>query len=426
MEPTLVVIGISCQSAALATRERFWLDEARRRGALQSLVQSEGIDEVVVISNCSRTEFVIWSQDAGEAANSVLRCLTRACNLKLSDWSSFHRLLDDEALTHLCRVASGLDALFPDRPAIAGSLARAWEEARNAGATGHFLDATLHKALEVSKELQQQVEGQARDAAVAEAAREKLQGVAHPRITILGAGEVAGAAARAFCSAGLGDVVVLSRRDERAKRLVETLDAHAGRWAELRRHLRTADLLVAATTAHPLLTRAEIENALQERSGRRLLIFDLGFPRNIDPTVRELSSITLYDVDELCRDPAENAGRLENIKRSDAMVRAAVAGFHSALLAEQVQPTLQALRARLGQMCEQEVGRLTEEFGPFTGEQAETLRVLSAHITQRIAASLARRLKEMPDCGDGKMALASALQELFELEVGRSVSAVKP
>ena len=73
-------------------------------------MRSDGIDEVIVLSNCNRTEFLVWTQNASEAANSVLRFLTRSSNLKLVEWSNFYRLVGDAAVAHVLRVAAGTDS----------------------------------------------------------------------------------------------------------------------------------------------------------------------------------------------------------------------------------------------------------------------------------------------------------------------------
>ena len=77
MEPSLVVIGLNFRTAPVAVRERFWISESRRYDALHQLIRSEGIEEAIVLATCNRTEFIVWASDASEAANSVLRFLTR-------------------------------------------------------------------------------------------------------------------------------------------------------------------------------------------------------------------------------------------------------------------------------------------------------------------------------------------------------------
>ena len=84
-------------------------------------------------------------------------------------------------------------------------------------------------------------------------------------------------------------------------------------------------------------------------------------------------------------------------------------------MAERVIPTIVALRQRLEELCQQEVEFLRKEFGPFTEDQDQVLTTLAAHITQRIAGSLARELRELPD-RTGQDMLTVAVHRLFQLE----------
>ena len=63
MEPTLAVIGLNFRTSPVAVRERFWISEPRRYEALRQLVRSEGIEEVIVLATCNRTEFILWASD---------------------------------------------------------------------------------------------------------------------------------------------------------------------------------------------------------------------------------------------------------------------------------------------------------------------------------------------------------------------------
>ena len=104
---------------------------------------------------------------------------------------------------------------------------------------------------------------------------------------------------------------------------------------------------------------------------------------------------------------------------AERIVAEEAAGFQNQLLSESVLPTISAMR--LEQICLQEMDQLKEQFGPFTEDQELALEALSSHITQRISATLARQLKEMPGCPE----LTAAIQQLFQLDVLNSKINVK-
>ena len=156
MEPTLMVIGLNHTTAPLAMRERFWIGEKRRYEVLQQLKMAEGIEEIVVLSTFCRTEFLLWASEPTLAANSLLQFLGSQHGLKLREWEHFYRLLDDAALTHIFRVASGLDSLALGEPQAVALLKAAWEQAQTLGAAGRFLNSVLKKAVDVSRQVRRE------------------------------------------------------------------------------------------------------------------------------------------------------------------------------------------------------------------------------------------------------------------------------
>jgi glutamyl-tRNA reductase len=84
-------------------------------------------------------------------------------------------------------------------------------------------------------------------------------------------------------------------------------------------------------------------------------------------------------------------------------------------MAERVVPTIVAVRQRLDEICRQELDSFRHENGPFSQDQDEMLNAVMSRMTQRIAGSLARELKELPEKVEQEQ-MATALQRLFHLQ----------
>src|SRR5246127_4516000 len=147
VDPSLLVIGLNHRTAPVAVRERFWISEPRRPEALDQLGEAEGVEEIIVLATCNRTEFFVWAGDATLAANSVLRFLTAEYRLKLCDWKHFYRLIDDSALLHIFRVASSLDSMVLGEPQVVSQVKNAWQQSQQMGSSGRFLATVTQKAL---------------------------------------------------------------------------------------------------------------------------------------------------------------------------------------------------------------------------------------------------------------------------------------
>jgi glutamyl-tRNA reductase len=416
VEPNLVVIGISLRSAKLVVRERFLLNSDQKSEALTALVRSDAIDEVIVLSTCNRTEFLVWTLDASEAANSVLRFLTRSSNLKLVEWSNFYRLVGDAAVAHVLRVAAGADSAVFGEAEATNSMLAAWQLAQRASTTGRFLDSLMTKALSAAGRVRQELGVAANMATAAEAAvavcHESLGDLRQRRIVVLGAGQMALAAVREFRSAGAGEITVVNRSWDHAQQLARQCKIKAVHAESLWEQVLKADVVISAVSQRVLLTRGELEVVLRERKNKHLVIVDLAIPRTVDSNVRTLDGVTVHDLDDLCSAMDKREERRSTLPAAERIVAEEAAGFRKKLLSESILPTISAIRERLDLICKQEMDQLKEQFGPFTVDQEVALEALSAHITQRISATLGRQMKQLP----GNPELASAIQQLFQLD----------
>jgi glutamyl-tRNA reductase len=428
VEPTLAVIGLNFRTSPVAVRERFWISPERRPEALIQLVRSEGIEEVIVLATCNRTEFIVWASDVPTAANSVLRFLTQEYQLKLCDWSHFYRLMDDVALTHIFRVTAGLDSMVLGEPEITGQVKEAWAQGQQAGTTGRFLDAVMQKAMTVSKRVRTETAIGSSAVSVpyasVELSREVLGDLAGRELLLIGAGKMSERAAHYLMKAGANRVKVMNRTACRGEELARQLGATPVSWEYRLQHLKDADIVVSSTSCpHFILNRNEAAAIACERGHRPIVMIDIAVPRDIEPAVREVEGIHLFDMDDLESVVKRNsAGRQAAAEAANKIVQAEVQGFRGKLMAERVVPTIVALRRRLDELCRQELEVLRKEFGPFTEDQDQALSALTAHITQRIAGSLARELKEMPEREEQDV-LAAAVGKLFQL--GQRVGAEK-
>jgi glutamyl-tRNA reductase len=421
VEPTLMVIGLNHRTAPVAVRERFWISESRRLEALVQLAGAEGVEEVIVLATCNRTEFLLWANDASLAANSVLRFLSAEYGLKLCEWKHFYRLLDEAALLHIFQVASSLDSMVLGEPQIVSQVKGAWQQAQKVGSLGRFLDAVLQKALTVSKRVRNETaignSAVSVPYAAVELARQVLGTLENKRVLVLGAGKMSELSARYLVNQGASSVCVINRTYEHASELAAKLGGTAGAFEDRWQHMANADIIISSTSCpHTILSRDEAAFIVRERAERPLVMVDIALPRDIDPAVREVHGIFLYDLDDLEKVVQHNAGEREAAAvEAQKIVEEEARGFRRKLLAERVVPTIVALRSRLDQICRQELESFKEECGPFSKDEDALLGDVAGRITRRIAGSLARELKELPEKAEQEQ-MTVAVQRLFHLE----------
>lgn len=420
MEPTLLVIGINHRSAPVAVRERYWISEARRPEVLSQLAAAEAVEEVVVLATCNRTELVLWTRDASAAANSVLRFLSREYSLRLCEWQHFYRRLDEDALIHLFRIASGMDSLVLGEPEIVGQVKTAWALAQKLGTSGRFLDAVFQKALTVSKRVRNETaigsSAVSVPYAAVQLAKQIFGSLRDRKVLLIGAGKMSELSARYLVNCGVRDVWVMNRTLAHAEELAHELGGKAASFEQRWERLVEADIVISSTSCpHVILSREETATIVERRKGAPLLLVDIAVPRDIDPAAREIPGVFLYDIDALEHVVEHNeAERHAAAGQGQSIVVDEARRFRGKLLAERVVPTIVALRERLNEICRQELESFRQDAGPFTTEQEEKLEALAGRITQRLAGTLARELKELPEQVEQER-MTAAVQRLFHL-----------
>jgi glutamyl-tRNA reductase len=427
-----MVVGLNYRTAPVGVRERFWISENRRYEALVQLSRAEGIEEVIVMATCNRTEFWLWADDVTLTANSVMRLLGAEYGLKLCEWKHFYRLLDEPALLHIFRVASSLDSMVVGEPQVVSQVKEAWEQAQKVGAAGRFLDAVLQKALAVSKRVRSETaignKAVSIPYAAVELARQIFGTLENKKVILLGAGHLSELSARELLNHGATSVGVINRTLEHSAELAAKLGGVAIPLEERWKYMAESDIIISSTSSpHTILSREEVELMVRGRNDRPLVIADIAMPRDVDPAVRNVKGVFLYDLDDLENVPDSNASEREAaVAAAQKILQAEAQGFRRKLMADRVVPTIVALRLRLDEICRQELDSFREESGPLSRDQDEMLDAVTSRITQRIAGSLVRELKELPEKVQQEQ-MTSALQRLFHLQTGgQAVADTRP
>jgi glutamyl-tRNA reductase len=424
---TLLALGVSHKTAPLPIRERLALPEGRAVSVLRDLVGHAGVHEAVTISTCNRTELYLVVSDPVEAESAALAVLSRQAGIRPTElFGAIYALRDADAVRHLFGVASGLDSMIVGEAEVQGQVKRAYELALVEGVTGPVSNRLFRDALGAGKRVRTETAISRAHVSVssvaAELARAALGELNTRSVLVIGAGENGELTARALHERGVDTVFVANRRYDRAIGLAQRFGGHAVRFEDLPRQLLEADIVVSSTASpHQIVGRDEMELVAESRGARPLLMIDIAVPRDIEPSVREVPGVTLYDMDDLQREVARNMGSREaEAGRARQIVDQEVDRFTQWLASLDVVPTIAALR-ELGNGVVEQVLRENESRWESLGEaDRERVELMARAIVSRLLHEPTLRLKAAVD-GDASYVYVQALRELFGLEVGSAL-----
>ena len=298
----LQILGLNHTTAPVEVREQVVFAGDQIGRALARLQQLDGVEEVVLLSTCNRTEFYVISSDLGR--QTLQDWLHNEGNLDAAFGDTVFSFDDDQAIRHIFRVACGLDSMVLGEPQILGQLKDAVRDAEQAGTLGSRLGALFQHTFSVAKKVRTETEIGANPVSIASAAVSLAQqffaGFANHTALLIGAGTTIELVARHLNAKKLGRLFVANRNLDRAKKLASQFGGFAVPLSELEGTLPEADIIISSTAAEePIVSRAQMDAAIRLRKRKPIFAVDIAVPRDIAPDVAELDDVYLYGIDDL-------------------------------------------------------------------------------------------------------------------------------
>ncbi|QIK37183.1 glutamyl-tRNA reductase [Caldichromatium japonicum] len=418
----LLVLGLNHKTAPVDVRERLAFGPDIIAGALRDLLNCEEVREGVILSTCNRTELYCTIEDGAE--ERVRRWLSGFHGIEHERIEPFlYAHADRAAVTHLLRVASGLDSLVLGEPQILGQVKTAYQTACDCGVTGKLLGRLFQHTFSVAKIVRTETAIGSSPVSVAFAAvslaRQIFSDLSEQTALLIGAGETIELAARHLHHNGIGRIIVANRTIERAHDLAVQFNGYAIALTEIGNHLPEADIVIASTASPlPVLGKGTVERALKKRKHRPIFMVDIAVPRDIEPEVGELPDVYLYTVDDL-------QGVIDESLRSRqaAAVQAEeIIDFHTGefmawLRSLDAAGLIQDYRQRAEELRDEVLARARRQLD--AGKPpAEVLNFLAHTLTNKLLHAPSSRLRQA--ARDGEAALLEAANELFQLNPPRT------
>jgi len=156
---TLLALGINHKTAPVALRERVAFGPDVLEQALDSLLSQPMVQSGVVLSTCNRTELYLSVEQQADLQERLVRWLCDYHHLNEEDVrQSLYWHQDNAAVSHLMRVASGLDSLVLGEPQILGQVKKAFADSQRGHALSSELERMFQKTFSVAKRVRTETE----------------------------------------------------------------------------------------------------------------------------------------------------------------------------------------------------------------------------------------------------------------------------
>jgi glutamyl-tRNA reductase len=313
----LFQVGLNHLNSPVHFRERMTSDGRPLEALLDELWSEADLDEVAILSTCSRFEVVARSRRPHAARELVTAWFER----RLGGAARTHLAAREgaQAVTHLFRVAAGLDSWILGESEILGQVKKAYQTAAAGDFTGPCLNRVFQSALAAGKAVRAQTGIQdgihSIGGAAALLARRIFGDAGTGRTIVFGAGQAAEAVCRHLAAKKFSDVLIANRTPQRAQDLAREIGGRAVAFAEgLEALAETEVAILSVSSPEPVIRKAWLSDRLPRRR-KSLFLIDLGLPRNVEPGCADLPGVYVYGLDDLKNVVADSMGRKESAKK---------------------------------------------------------------------------------------------------------------
>ena len=384
------VVGLSHHTAGIQLREQLAFSPAEVSAWLQG--QAAAGSTALLLSTCNRCE-IYWT--GGPDLESWF--LDFALGRGISIGEALLRLDGEAAVRHLFDVTAGLDSQILGEAEVLGQVRRAYDAAREAGTTNRLIDTVVSAALVAGRRVRRETPLGRHPASVGSAAVDVAAStldLAEARVLVLGAGEVAEAVVKALRGRTAGTALV-SRRLERAAPLASAFGAVTSEWEALDALLTASDVVFVGTSAGtPVLQAARLADALGPE-GRRLAVFDLSVPRNVDPAARDVPGVRLFDLDDLQRLRCPVDGFTSpTIAHAQRILEEELARLETSLRARVAAPRLAELHRIAARLAKEEAEAALAELGELDERERRVVKEMAERLVRRVLYPISRAVRE--------------------------------
>jgi len=401
----IVCIGVNHRTAPVAYREKLGSDlpalceRAGARGHAAPNGDGKSIHELAWLSTCNRVELYALVGEDGDTTPMVT-ILADAGGLDpvdVANHSYQHR--GYEAIRHLCRVASGLDSMVLGEPQILGQVVQALKDGQSRRTVGPVLNRVFRRAVRAGRRARSETSigrnpGSMSSVAVA-LAGSVMGSLRDKRVLVIGLGEMGAVTVKALRSRQVREIAVANRTAARSEAVSARWGYRTYAMAELLAALEWADVVICATGCPNLIVHGDlVRDVVARREGRSLVFVDIAVPRDVDPAVRELPGVHLFDADDLSGNLEDGlAARRNEIPGVERIIAAEIAGFEAELRQLEVEPLIEQMRRKAELIRRQEIESAIELMGEVDQTTRERLQILSRSIVNRLLREPTVRLK---------------------------------
>ena len=301
------LISINYKIAPLEIREKFYFDSSEKIVFNNLLKKKVGVEGLMIISTCNRTEIYFEFENHVGEENKFLHSIVK----ELVEFKRFKDSLSPylnnsigsyDVANHLFRLVSGLESMIIGEFQIVEQLKDAYYFSKKHKMLGPILKRMIQKSLETGKYIRTNTDIGRGAVSVSYAAVEQITkkyDLTKSNFLCVGLGETSKLSIRHLHQKKIKNIKICNRTESKAKLFSKELGYSSVKFEDFKKEIKKSDVVFFSTSSKTtLLNKSDLEKIMKNRR-KKLLLVDLSVPRNLESDLYELKNVEVINVDNL-------------------------------------------------------------------------------------------------------------------------------
>jgi glutamyl-tRNA reductase len=298
---TINVLGVNHKSAPIDIREKLTFDKNSIPRALDDIKNIEGVNEVVLISTCNRTE--IYTENDSDNSK-IIKWLNSHQN-ETQDCEPFmYSYYEEKAIKHLFNVASGVDSMVIGENEILGQVKDAFKIADQNNCIKSSLKKLFEFSFSVAKQVRTKTDIGSNPVSFMFTSitliKKIFDNISSKKALVVGSGYMIQLAIKYLQSNNVRDITLTNRNSDKGLKIAKDNECNYSKLQYLPNIIASHDIIISCTSSTiPIIGKGMMESSINNINAKPFVIIDLGVPRDVEPEISDLENVYLYSIDDL-------------------------------------------------------------------------------------------------------------------------------
>ncbi len=413
MNINIGVIGVNHNLAPINIRENVCFTDTQKIEAINYLLDKD-IKEIVILSTCNRSEIYIHATDIDEKINLVKDFYENFFDVKGIKNYLFHKK-NDSAIEHLFKVASGLDSIVLGEDQILGQVKDAHSFSMQLGSSKKVFNKLFREAINVSKDIKNTTKISNQPLSISyigvKFLKSKIGSLENKKALVIGLGKMNKLTVKYLQEENLDTIYISNRSHDKVVELENKFNNIVYITYEDRyKVMNDIDIVISATSSpHTIIKYDKISKIQKE-----IFMMDIALPRDIDPKIKKLDNIKLYDIDDLKYIHDKNTEKRKELAQVGYnMISKKVTEFIKWLDSSNIDPVIESLNDKYLEIRENTLSYIYKKTTLSNKDKKIIDKMLTSALKRLIREPIIN-LKKIKDKGKQEEYI-KLIEELFEL-----------